>query len=181
MLVPEHSQRVFKGKIFDVYQWEQELYDGTKTTFEMLKRPDSVHTIAIKDEKIIVLEQEQPGIGSFYSFPGGRSDVEGETELDAAQREMYEETGMRFKTWKLLLATQNHPKIDWIVYLFLATDCIDEGDPHPDAGEKINVTLRTLDEVKELINDPRARHMAGELLRGVSSIQELKDLPACSA
>lgn len=35
--IPDHAKCVFKGVIFDVYQWEQKLYNGTTTTFEKLK------------------------------------------------------------------------------------------------------------------------------------------------
>ena len=37
MKVPKQAKRVFKGVIFDVYQWEQEMFDGTKEIFEKLK------------------------------------------------------------------------------------------------------------------------------------------------
>lgn len=38
--IPENAKLVFKGKIFDTYQWEQEMYDGSRVTFEKIKRPD---------------------------------------------------------------------------------------------------------------------------------------------
>ncbi len=40
--MPANAKRVFKGVVFDTYQWEQDMYDGTKKTFEKLKRPDTV-------------------------------------------------------------------------------------------------------------------------------------------
>lgn len=46
----------------------------------MLKRPDTVKTIAVKDDQIAVLEQEQPGRTPFVSLPGGRHDIENENE-----------------------------------------------------------------------------------------------------
>ncbi len=36
------AKRVFKGVRFDVYQWKQKRYDGTKATFELIKRADSI-------------------------------------------------------------------------------------------------------------------------------------------
>ncbi len=38
MKIPPNAKRVFKGIIFDVYQWQQKMFDGSKETFEMLKR-----------------------------------------------------------------------------------------------------------------------------------------------
>lgn len=179
--VPPNATQVFQGVIFDVYHWEQELFDGSTKTFEMLKRPDSVVVIAIKGDKIIVLEEEQPGdTSSSHSFPGGRSDLEDEDELQAAQRELLEETGLTFSNWKLIAAVQPHAKIDWIVYTFLATEFVSQVDQTLDAGEKIVVTERTVEEIKELNKDPNTHYLGRELFEEISSTQELADLPELS-
>ena len=86
-LVPDTAKLAFQGKMFGVYQWEQALYDGTSSTFEMLKRPDTLQVFAVKDGQLVVLKEEQPTMGApFYGLPGGRHDVATETELEAAQR-----------------------------------------------------------------------------------------------
>lgn len=176
-LLPVQATRVFQGEIFDVYQWPQELYDGSTATFEMLKRPDTVKVIPVRDGTFVVQEQEQPQLGFFYDFPGGRHDVEAETELEAAQRETLEETGMRFASWKLLKVEQPYVKIDWLVYTFLATDFVDEQPLSLDAGEKITNTLKTFAEVKDLLNDPSCRYLAKDLLREVDSLEALLQMP----
>ena len=33
MKLPEQAKKVFDGEIFDVYQWDQEMYDGSTETF----------------------------------------------------------------------------------------------------------------------------------------------------
>ncbi len=38
----------------------------------------------------------------FIDYPGGRVDAEDESELEAAKRELREETGLVFKNWKLV-------------------------------------------------------------------------------
>ena len=179
-LIPDNATKVFSGIIFDVYQWQQKMFDGSTETFERLKRPDSVQIIAIKDEKIIVLEQEQPDIGFFYSFPGGRHDEEEEDELEAAKRELLEETGMKFSNWKLVSTIQPLSKIDWIIYTFIASDFSDQTNQNFDTGEKITVTYKTLDEVKELNNSPKTRNLEKDLFERVHSIQELINLPDCT-
>ena len=55
--IPADAKRVFEGVIFDVYQWQQKMFDGSTETFEVLKRPDSVEVIAIKDGKMVVIHE----------------------------------------------------------------------------------------------------------------------------
>lgn len=176
-LVPKDAKLAFKGIIYDTYQWQQKMFDGSFETFEMLKRPDTIKILAVKDGKVIVLEQEQPGHEAFYDLPGGRHDVESETELDAAKREMVEETGMTFKTWKLLDITQPHTKIEQFVYIFLATDFDKQLDQHLDAGEKIDVQYFDFKTAKQLTNDPKARYLPKELLDKADTLDELINLP----
>lgn len=176
-LIPAQATLVFKGQIFDVYQWQQELFDGSNATFEMLKRPDTLKVIAIKDDKIVLLDEQQPGHDSFYDFPGGRHDYENESELEAAKREVLEETGMSFANWKLVKINQPHSKIDWLVYIFVASDFIDQQKPKLDAGEKIETKLVDLNELKSLLNSPKARYNANDILDQCNTIEDLLNLP----
>ena len=83
--IPERAKRVFKGVIFDIYQLEQEMFDGSRAIFEKLKRPDTVVVFPVlPDGKIILTEQEQPGTELFIGATGGRVD-EGEDILSAAK------------------------------------------------------------------------------------------------
>ena len=54
-----------------MYQWPQKLYDGSSATFEMLRRPDTVESIGIVEDKIILLNDEQPNRDAHISFAGG--------------------------------------------------------------------------------------------------------------
>lgn len=147
--IPVQAERVFKGIIYDVYQWQQDMYDGSKRTFEMLRRPDTVVIIGVKDGKVVVIDEEQPHHGREIGLPSGRNDEGDEDELTCAKREMLEETGMTFKTWRLLAVRQPVAKIEWFVYIFLATDFISQTAPHLDGGEKITLLSMTIPEVIE--------------------------------
>lgn len=137
--IPHNAQRVFKGKIFDVYQWEQEVFDGNKITFEKIRRTDTVNVLPItNDGKIILSEQEQPGIEPFVGVIGGRVD-KGENPLDAAKRELLEETGYEAKEFILWDAIQLTEKIDWAIYGFIAKGLRKVKDPQVDSGEKIKL------------------------------------------
>lgn len=179
--VPDGAERVFKGIIYDVYHFSQKMFDGTTRTFEMLKRPDTVEVIAIKDDKIVAVMDEQPGRAPQFTLPGGRHDVESETELDCAKRELHEETGLRFATWKLVYVDQMFEKIDHRLYIFLATDVVAEEEPHVDAGgEKIVRKDISFADARALAEEGSDRYWPNQLLRGVRSLEELISLPEIS-
>jgi ADP-ribose pyrophosphatase len=147
---PADARRVFKGILFDAYQWPQEMLDGSTATFEVLKRPDTVEVIPVLDNgNILIVEEEQPGKAPFISFPGGRLD-ENETPQAAALRELSEETGYTASRVELWEATQPISKIDWAVYTFIARGCKREGEVHLDPGERITVREVTFDQMLEL-------------------------------
>lgn len=157
--IPEDAKKVFTGVIYEVFQWPQQMFDGSEETFEMLRRPDTVKIIGVKDNKIVITHQRQPRKDWFYDLPGGRHDNPNETELEAAKREMREETGMTFRNWKLLEVTQPFTKIDWLVYTFLATDFQSQEPQVLDAGEEIVVKEVTIEELNTLANGPNAEYL----------------------
>ncbi len=177
VLIPDVAQKVFSGQIFDVYQWPQKMFDGSDSTFEMLRRPDTVTVMGITDGKIIVIDDDQPHTGMRKGFPGGRVDA-GEEVLVAAKREMKEETGYEFNTWKLIKAWQPHPKLEWFIYMYVATDGQKVTDPHLDAGEKINVELLDFEAVKKLaITKAGYLGESKEIFEGLDNLEQLLALP----
>lgn len=176
LLVPDNAKLVFTGKIFDMYQWPQKLFDGTTETFEMLRRKDTVKIIAIKDNKVIVTRQKQPRKDWFYDFPGGRNDRPEENELDAAKREMLEETGMIFRSWRLVEARQPFMKIDWLVYTFVATDFGSQKPQNLDGGELVEVEEISFNKLKNLVNTEE-RFLNNTIIREAASLDDLLNLP----
>ncbi len=139
-MFPKDAKKVFSGVIFDVYQWQQEMYDGTFETFEKLRRRGAVEVLAVTDNgKIIIQHQTQPDRPEPFLCPiGGGLDV-GETHLAAAKREMREETGYEAKEWELLHELNPTNKIDWPIAVFIARKITRVGEPQLDAGEKIDL------------------------------------------
>lgn len=139
-LIPDTAKKVFTGEIFDVYHWSQKLYDGSVETFEMLRRPDTVLVIAIDGESVVVQDETQPGgISRTNHVPVGRVDDTDASVLEAAQRELREETGLQFSDWNLLTVVQREAKIEWFVHVFVASGDSTQGVPQLDAGERITV------------------------------------------
>lgn len=147
-LIPKTAKKLFSGVIFDIYQWKQQMFDGSYETFEMAKRSDTVIVIGIVDGKVVIVNEEHPnGIIRKNSFPGGRVDNKDTSVLAAAQREIKEETGYSFKEWKLLNVQQPQSKIEWFVYLYVAWGVDSLDNPSLDSGEKIEIKLLDWDSV----------------------------------
>ncbi len=176
--LPDNATVVFKGKLFDVYQWEQELFDGTKTIFEKLKRPDTVVIFPIlPDGKILLIKQEQPRKGSFISTPGGRVD-EGEDILSAAKRELLEETGYEAEEFILWDAQQPVSKVEWAVYTFIAKGLKKVAKENPDAGEKVEPFLVSLDELIDVAVNKNfsEREVVTKFLEAKYDLEKRKEL-----
>jgi ADP-ribose pyrophosphatase len=178
VLIPDQAELAFKGMIFDVYQWPQALFDGSSHTFEMLKRPDTVTAICVVEDKILVINDEQPHLGSRQSFPGGRVDETDSDILTAAQREIVEETGYSFKNWRLVKISQPYRKMEWFVYVWLAWDVAGHQAPQLDAGEKITVQSLAFNELKTLIMQ-KVGYLgeSSTLFESLETIKQLMALP----
>ncbi|MDL1953396.1 NUDIX hydrolase [Candidatus Uhrbacteria bacterium UHB] len=139
--LPPHAQRVFDGVLFNVWQWDQELYDGSHATYECATRHDSASMIAFSDPKTILLtEQEQPSREKpFLDVPGGRVD-KGETAEHAARREFEEETGLRVGRMRHFQTIPLEGSTRFSISLFLGTDLTNHAEgSHTEPGEKIRL------------------------------------------
>ncbi|MEK7084413.1 MAG: NUDIX domain-containing protein [Patescibacteria group bacterium] len=145
MNIPPQAKKVFTGKIFDVYQWEQKLFDGSSETFEMLKRPNTLQVIATIGDTIVIAMDEQPGRPPRPTLLGGRQEPD-ETPLEGAKRELLEESGLASSDWEEFTCIQPVGKIEWNVYTFIARDCKKIQNPQLDPGEKIDLQYLSFDE-----------------------------------
>jgi len=178
VLIHHDAKLMYQGIIYGTYQWQQELFDGSEATFEMLRRPDTVEVIAIVDDKIVVLNDEQPHRGARLGFPGGRVDDTDESILAAAKRETLEETGYSFSNWRLVKVWQPQTKIEWFIHLFIAWGVADQTEPHLDGGEKITIEHLPFGEVKELVAK-KAGYLGeiGEVFEDIENMAALRALP----
>jgi len=157
--IPDSAKKVFSGVIFDVWQWEQEMYDGTHATFERVSRPSTVEVIMTVGDKIVIQRQSQPDRAEpFLSLVGGRVEV-GEDMLEAAKRETLEETGYVSEDWELVSARQPSGKIDWTISLYVARNAKKVSEQNLDAGEKIELLMLTFDEILTMVNRGELRRM----------------------
>jgi ADP-ribose pyrophosphatase len=151
MKLPLNAKKVFQGKIFSVFQWEQELYDGSTATFEALERPGTIQIIPTADNEVFLSYEEQPTKPRSYTLLGGRQEPD-EEPLVTAKRELLEESGLESDDWELYKTYNSSGKIEWPMYLFIARNCKKVTEPKLDPGERIDVKKVSFEEFIEIVS-----------------------------
>lgn len=139
--LPANAKKVFATDIVSVYQWEQEMFDGSKRMFECYVRQDTTAVIPFLDrETILMTRQEQPGRSeAFWDVPGGRVDP-GETLEIGARRELEEETGYRPGRMEEWFRKKHTGMVRFEQAIYVATDLSKlDGHAHLEDGEKIEL------------------------------------------
>ncbi len=181
--IPDNAKKVFEGVLFDVYQWDQEMFDGSFATFEALKKRSSVTVLGVTlDNHIIVNDEEQPVRGKFIALPGGLCEKDA-TPIENAKREFLEETGYTFSSFDTWFVTDplHYAKMEWDNHFFIAKGCTKIADQQLDPGEKIQTHLYSFDEFLELRTNPEFRNkdlipILDKAVNSEEEKQKLKDL-----
>lgn len=99
---------------------------------------------------------------------GGDKDLNAEDALDAAKRELREETGYASDEWTHLLTVPSNATIsDNYAYLYVAKNCRKAFEQDLDDTEYVNVVKHTRDEIEAMIKDgtfQQSVHVAAWLL-----------------
>ena len=163
------SKSVFDGKILHVFVDDINLPNGEKGFREYIKHIGAVAVLPLTDDgKVICVRQYRYAVGQVtVEIPAGKLDSPDEDPIEAALRELREETGARCKRLTYLGTYLASPAIlDEKINLYLARG-LEFGETDPDEDEFIDVVHIPLTEMIE-------RVMAGEILDGKTQLAVLK-------
>ncbi len=147
----DSRKRVFDCRIFSVNEVERTAHDGRHGTFVELESPDWIVAIPYVEENgvpcFVMEEQYRHGSDSITrEFPAGLVE-KGEAAIDAAKRELMEETGMKGNFIHLGTVCPNSAFMSNRQSFFLVTDIEKVSSQSLDENEEIDVVTVPVEDV----------------------------------
>ncbi len=146
------STEVLKNKLFRVVDEIANDSSGFEIHRYIVRHPGSAVMMPVDDrDRVLLVKQFRlPAQRDLWELPAGRVDP-GESPLDAAKRELREETGFEARKWIELVSFWVSPGyVDERMNLFLALDLL-EGEQHPMPDERIEMRWFPRKELGDLI------------------------------
>ena len=163
------SQLIYDGKVVHLYVDRVQLPDGSEGVREYVKHIGAVAVLPLteKGEVVCVRQYRYAHRCPLLEIPAGKLDSADEDHVEAALRELREETGAVCGRLTYLGLFRSTPAIlDEKIDLYLAED-LQFGETDPDEDEFLDVLCIPLQELVE-------RVMAGEITDGKTQVAVLK-------
>jgi len=147
------SKEVYRCKLFWVTE-DEAAEKGFHLSRSVVRHRGSAVMLAIDEKKRVLLVRQYrlPSAKALWELPAGKVD-QGETVMQAARRELAEETGYTAKKWKKLIAFFPSPGyVEERMTIFCATD-LTEGEATPMDDERIEKKWFKRREIEKMIED----------------------------
>lgn len=168
------SEEIYDGVILHVYKDTVELPDGNSSTRELVRHVGAAAVVAVTDDGKVIVEKQfrYPFNEVLTEIPAGKLDSKEEDPLDAAKRELLEETGITADDWTDLgIFYPTVAYTDEKIWLYLARN-LHYGEQKLDEHEFLNVEKVPLEELVEAI-------MADKIRDGKTQVAILKAARIC--
>ena len=149
------SEDIFKGVILDVKRDTVELPDGNSATRELIRHIGAVCIVPVTNDGKVIIERQfrYPLNAVVTEIPAGKLDFKEEDRLEAAKRELREETGYIADKWvDMGLYYPAAAYSDEKITMYLATG-LHKGEQELDSDEFLDIYEIPIDEmVNSILN-----------------------------
>lgn len=138
---PLGGRTVHEGRIVTLRVERFRYPDGDEVEREIVRHQGAVGVVVHDESDLFLVRQPREAIGDpdFLEIPAGRLDVEGESPLEAGQRELAEEIGKAAATWEPITDYVSSVGVmDETVHLFHATD-LSDAQAEAEDNERIEI------------------------------------------
>lgn len=132
------SKVVYSGAILALRLDQVEMPGGRIAEREVIEHHGAVAVTAVDaDGNVVLIDQYRHPLGRrLLELPAGLLDEPGEDPLDAAKRELAEETGLAARNWSVLVDVALSPGFtDESLRVYLASDLYETDRPDPELEE----------------------------------------------
>ncbi|MEV0946826.1 NUDIX hydrolase [Rhodococcus sp. NPDC049939] len=149
------SRTVYSGAILALRVDRVAMPGGRTAEREVVEHHGAVAVVALDEEgRLVLIHQYRHPVGRrLWEIPAGLLDEPGEDPVEAARRELAEETGLGAHHWSVLVDVLLSPGFtDESVRVFLAEDLYEVDRPHPEDEEAdLDIERIPLDEVVSMV------------------------------
>jgi 8-oxo-dGTP pyrophosphatase MutT (NUDIX family) len=144
----------WEGRLFTAGSERFRHPDGTEVKREKAWHSGAVGILPLEEQFVWLTRQPREVVGTLASLeiPAGKLDVQGESPLQSAQRELAEEIGQQADRWTELFIFYSSPGFtDERVWLYLAEDLNQAPETAGDEDERIEVVRWPLARLNDAI------------------------------
>ncbi|MCW2597956.1 MAG: hydrolase [Jatrophihabitans sp.] len=140
------SEVMYKGRVVTLRRDIVRMSDGSTAEREVVAHPGAVAVVALDETgNVVLVNQYRHAVRArLDELPAGLLDVEGESALDAAKRELAEETALAADEWDVLVDLHSSPGFSneaVRVYLARGLSPVDDGDVFQPEHEELTLTV----------------------------------------